>query len=107
MPLPSADQVVPFHRAMFVAFTAPAWVNAPPTYRLVPSYSMAPTPGVLAPVTPEPSACQLEPSHRAMLLTWTPPLVVNAPPTNIFVPKILMVWTMLFGLPPASGHQLF
>src|SRR6266566_2062830 len=102
-----ADHVVPSHRAMFVAFTAPACVNVPPIYRLVPSYSIVSTPGVNPPVTPEPKAFQLEPSHRAIPLTCTPPLVEKAPPTKKFVPMILMVSTMLFGLPPASGHQLF
>ena len=35
-PLPSADQLLPFHLAMLLALTVPAVVNLPPTYTSLP-----------------------------------------------------------------------
>src|SRR5262245_15801185 len=66
IPEPSADQFVPFQRAIRFALTPPAIVNVPPATRSpfgnVVRADTAPL------VQPVPSADQPAPSHRAVLL---------------------------------------
>src|SRR6266511_3477658 len=85
IPEPSADQLLPFHLAMFVATLPPAVVKAPPAYRSLPDTASAYTKG-LGPPIPEPSAVQLLPFHLAMLAAALPPAVVKYPPAYKSLP---------------------
>src|SRR5262245_66021167 len=77
VPEPSADQLVPFQRAMLEALTPPANVKVPPATRSpFGSVIRAATP----PFVPEPSADQLVPSQRAMRAALTPPAKAKGPP---------------------------
>ena len=78
-PVPKADQLVPFQRAMRLAGTPPALVNRPPAIR---SPLASTRSDVTALFMPEPSADQLEPFQRAMRLAAAPPAVTNVPPTT-------------------------
>src|SRR5262245_54029993 len=84
IPLPSADQLVPFHFARLLAATPPALENLPPAYSAgpLPSSNTAKASTDVGPpdVTPVPSLDQKEPSHLAMRLAWTAPACVNVPP---------------------------
>ena len=79
-PVPSADQLVPFHLAMRLAGAPPAVVNVPPTYRSGPPPSSNTVSALTKVVpTPPPIEDQLVPSHFAMRFADAPPAVVNAP----------------------------
>src|SRR5262245_51482782 len=79
MPAPSADQPVPFLRAILLVDAPPAVVNTPPATR-------SPFDSVVKARTlasmPAPSADQLPPFQRATLLVPTPPALANIPPTT-------------------------
>src|SRR5262245_50877489 len=78
-PEPSADHVEPFHRAMRLALTAPATVNAPPaTTSPLGSTVSAPTPEF----SPMPMDDHVAPSHRAIRFAGRPPAVLNMPPAT-------------------------
>ena len=62
IPEPSADQLLPFHLAMYFAELPPAVVNKPAAYSSLPDSASAYTTRSI----PEPSADQLLPSHLAM-----------------------------------------
>src|SRR6185503_10303088 len=81
IPDPSADQLMPFQRAMRLALTPPAVVNPPPaTTSPLGVVARARTQSFTPEPSPEPSADQLVPFQRAMRLALTPPAVVNEPP---------------------------
>ena len=76
-PLPNADQLAPFQRAMRLALAPAAVVNSPPAYTSVPLTAMART----LEFRPPASADQLLPFQRAMWLAATAPALVKLPPT--------------------------
>src|SRR6185503_14009650 len=84
VPLPSADQLVPFHFATFAADPAPAVVKRPPTWRAGPlpssKVARARTTGLGPPLTPPPSADQVRPFHFATCWAAWPPAFVKEPP---------------------------
>src|SRR5262245_18251486 len=77
-----ADQLAPFHLAMFWTAMPPARVNAPPATTSpfgITASACTPAP---APPMPLPKGTHAAPVHRAMPLALTPPAIVNAPPTT-------------------------
>src|SRR5947208_13005439 len=81
IPEASADQLFPFHLAMYPAEIPPAVLKYPPSYKSLPDAASAYTWGLILPLNPEPSADQLLPFHFAVLVAGLPPAVVNEPPT--------------------------
>src|SRR5215204_3610686 len=80
MPLPRADHVLPFHRAMWLAATPPAVVKYPPAYMSpLPAMARAPTELFMPLPLPTPTADHALPFQRAMLLATTPPAVMKDP----------------------------
>src|SRR5262249_35343191 len=61
-PEPNADQLLPFHLAIWFAGMPPAHVNQPPAYRSLPDTASADTVSFI----PEPSGDQLIPVKLAM-----------------------------------------
>ena len=61
IPVPKADQALPFQRATRLALTPPAVVKWPPAYTLLPDTTSPLTRSFI----PEPSADQMLPFHRA------------------------------------------
>ena len=82
VPLPSADQLAPFHLAIRLTDTPPAMLKSPPAKRSVPITARAPR----SLSTPVPSADQLVPFHLAIRFALVPPAEVKSPPTKRSVP---------------------
>ncbi len=76
MPLPSPDQALPLHFAMFGKAFPPAVVNGPPTYRSVPTARNVKT----SPFVPPPTSDHALPFHCARWFAVTLPDPVNVPP---------------------------
>src|SRR6476620_10203724 len=93
-----ADQLLPFHLAMFFAGLPPAVPKKPPAYRFVPDTNNEYT----SLLVPEPNAVHVLPFHFAMRLAVLPPAVVNIPPAYTLVPDTASAHTMLF-IPEPSG----
>ena len=104
IPEPSATQLLPFHRAMFLAGLPSAVVNLPPAYKSLPDTVSAYTAGE-EPLIPEPNGVQLLPFHFAMQLAGLPPAVVNLPPAYRSLPDAAYANTLLF-IPESSADQL-
>ena len=79
MPVPTGDQLTPFHRAMRFAPPPPAVVNNPPAYKAGPSPSSKTARANTEESSPEPNADQLAPSHLAMWFAPAPPALVKNP----------------------------
>src|SRR5688572_17073353 len=90
MPPPSADQLVPFQRAMRFAARPPALVKSPPATSAgpLPSSWTASASTEADAFIPLPSADQAFPSHCAMQLAGTPPALANAPPATSLAPPV-------------------
>src|SRR5687767_2405811 len=73
VPVPMADQLLPFHFAIKFAAMPSALVKIPPAYRSAPLSANADTRSF----RPVPSADQAFPSHFAILFALTPPAVVR------------------------------
>ena len=87
IPLPTADQLDPFHFAMLSAATPPAVAKVPPAYSAgpLPSSNTVKAETALFPMLlsiPSPSADQVDPFHFAMWFATTTPsaVFVNEPP---------------------------
>src|SRR5262245_7408005 len=79
-PLPSADQLAPFHLATPFAGTPPALSNQPTAWRAGPLPSSNTSKPSTRSSMPAPSADQVAPSHFATRFAATPPAVVKFPP---------------------------
>src|SRR2546422_75000 len=79
IPESSADQLLPSHLAMWLAYCPPARANHPPAYTSLPDTTSAFTDGKYepSPHSPKLSADQLLPFHLATLLASVPPAVVK------------------------------
>ena len=88
-PKPRADHVVPFHLAIRLAVTPPAFVNNPVAYNSLLKIAKSCT----TPFIPEPNAVQFVPFHFAIRFTVTPPAVVKSPPTMRLPSKTITVHT--------------
>src|SRR4051794_33026314 len=93
VPLPRADQPLPFHLPMLVE-------NAPPTYRLFPLAARAYTVFSI----PAPRADQDEPSQRTIRLAFTLPAVVKLPPTYRLPPIAAIAYAPPFTPLPTAYH---
>src|SRR5262245_20660886 len=80
IPLPTPDQLEPFHFAIRFAGTPPAVVNVPPAKSARPLPSLKPLRVSTKPFIPLPSADQLEPSHLAIRFTNRFAMAPNSPP---------------------------
>src|SRR4051812_34284525 len=76
VPVPSADQLDPFHFATLLAGAPPAVVKEPPTYRSVPENASANA----VPLRPVPSADHDVPFQRATRFAVTPSIFAKLPP---------------------------
>ena len=98
-PKPRADHVVPFHLAIRLAVTPPAFVNNPVAYNSLLKIAKSCT----TPFIPEPNPVQFVPFHFAIRFTVTPPAVVNSPPTISSPSKTITDQTVpLVPLPKAA-----
>src|SRR5207244_2822578 len=80
IPLASAAQVLPFHRAMLLALVPPAVVNEPAAIKSLPLTARANTqPPVF---TPMPTGDHTLPFHRAIEVALFPPASLKCPPAT-------------------------
>jgi hypothetical protein len=80
VPPPTADQAVPFQRAIPLAGAPPAFAKEPPTYSAVPEPSSWTRSACTSPSTPSPSGAHALPFQRAMRLAGAPPAFAKVPP---------------------------
>src|SRR6476661_6071038 len=101
-PLPTVFQPLEPQAARLLAPRPPAWVKAPPTYRVLPiqarAYTVAGAPDA-EPLMPVPRLLQLLPFQRATLLASTPPALAKRPPTYTSVPAMAMACTAVLNMP--------